>query len=184
MPLAFHGKHPKEVFVEHRLDRFGCRIKILKHVMDKPWQYIPDVINRAIYPRWIEKGPTWCNQYCRDLSKQIFGNYIFESLSANDLNDYLHSSDNYIKINANDPWEFIKKGYLVLFSYKSASGSGHVEVGLPYNTPTLTSDYSNINTNQEKFTVGAGAIMGAKKYNVSPIIFDKFLYLGYLKRNI
>lgn len=182
LPLAFNGMHAGKVSHEHRIDRFGCRIKVSKQVMDQPWQYIPDVINRAIYPGWGERGPTWCNQYARDLSGKIFDKPIFESFSANDLYDYMSSSKSFIEINNLDAINFVNTGFIVFLIWKNPTGkSGHVETLLPNNIQTIDSYGNSINTNENEYSVGAGGIMYSKTNYTENLDFKRFLFLGHLK---
>jgi hypothetical protein len=117
---VLHLTFDTQVTEDFRLDYYGCRLRIFKRTLSQQWDYIPDVLNRAIYPSWGERGPTWCNQYARALSQEIFGRYIFPSLSANDLHDYMSSSQDYVKINDgetnyHDPAKMIE--YRIGFHY-------------------------------------------------------------------
>lgn len=182
LPLAFNGEHP--VSQGYRLDRFGCTIKIKKKILAKQWEPIPDVINRAIYPNWGPKGPTWCNQYARAVTAKIFDSPIFTSMNANDVYDYMKKAKNeYIEINNYDAWDFVNSGFLVFLVWKNPSGrSGHLEILLPNDVQTIDSDGDPINTGAEEYSIGAGGIMYAKSVYVNDSKFNKFLYLGHLKK--
>jgi hypothetical protein len=87
--------------------------------------------------RWpdFEYGqPTWCNQFARDLSKEMYGNYIIGSLSANQLFDFFTKSNDCAslmgvkKMKEDDIWKnYVDKGYLVFYSKKENGKSGHAD---------------------------------------------------------
>ena len=175
----FSPSHPPQ----YRWSILGCRVKVKKLSLDKAWDYIPDVINRAIYPNTGFQGPTWCNQYARDLSTRIYGEPIFGSMSANDLYDDLSSNPNFIKLESKEnPWKYINRGFTVLFSHHGGRRPGHVETGLPAGTTTINPEFQTFTTeNEDRFTVGAGSIMGSKDYYSEDSGFKGYLYLGFLK---
>jgi hypothetical protein len=184
LSLAYAGQYSAEQ--NYRLDRFNCKIRVKINVLDTQWDYIPDVINRAIYPGWGPKGPTWCNQFARSLANEVYNKYIFASMNANDLYDHMQSNSNkYIEIGQEDAMSLVNKGFMVFLIWKNPSGkSGHVETLLPYNTTTLDQYGQNMSTGTKEYSVGAGGIMYAKSIYINDNRFKRFVYLGHLNNDI
>jgi hypothetical protein len=142
--------------------------------------------------------PTWCNQFVRDLTYNIYkkNDYVVMSKSAAGLNaDFKADTTKYMKLSQDvdgNMWKmYINKGYLVFFS-----DIGHIEVGFPDNKHY--EDMCERHPDDERYpkkssrsqtttqlTIGAGATVGYKlsaawatnpKYKVLP-----FIYLEYLK---
>src|SRR5690606_15019082 len=170
---------------QYRLDYYGCRLRVHKRTLSKQWDYIPDVINRAIYPSWGEKGPTWCNQYGAALSKEIFQKTVIPSKTANDLHEHMiaHSSDFVLLNKEIDPYFFIDSGYIVYFIWVNEDGPGHFETGIPSGIASMDRNYKVITLQEDvNYTVGAGASLGAKTYISGDLKYDRFVYLGYLRK--
>jgi hypothetical protein len=161
------------------------------------------------WPNFEYGQPTWCNQFARDLSKEMYGTYIIGSLSANNLFDTLSTSKDFASLqtikskkNGEDKiWQnYIDRGFLVFYLKKNSGSSGHIETCFPNgisndkiyqkrhsddtrypeeNIPVSTSSYTNL-------FIGAGSSVG---YKYSPEWRNKidttpFLYLGFLKLEI
>ena len=93
------------------------------------------------------------------------------------------AKNEYIEINNYDAWDFVNSGFLVFLVWKNPSGrSGHLEILLPNDVQTIDSDGDPINTGAEEYSIGAGGIMYAKSVYVNDSKFNKFLYLGHLKK--
>src|SRR5690606_12026573 len=71
-----------------RINGSGCRVRFTKKTLSQQWDKIPDVINRAIYPKFTG-GPTWCNQSVIKAMNMVFGDFLVDDLSANNFCDFL-----------------------------------------------------------------------------------------------
>jgi hypothetical protein len=179
---------------------------------------------KPVYSRY--KNPAsvnWCNRYAIELTEEIYGkdpitgkspapmkNNNNKYSNANRLNTYFRShakGDNKVyadlsKKNVKKMWDYINKGYLVMFSEYEDRGIGHIEIGYPdegenfgvkktYKEERFHFDAPkyNLGKRSEKMTIGAGNAVGLKTFaqfswwlenNVNPP--DVYLYLGYLKK--
>lgn len=83
-----------------------------------------------------------------------------------------------------DPYFFIDFGYIVYFIWVNEDGPGHFETGLPSGIESMNKNYQVVTLQQGiNYTVGAGASLGAKTYISGDLKYDRFIYLGYLRKN-
>jgi hypothetical protein len=161
------------------------------------------------WPNFEYGQPTWCNQFARDLSKEMYGTYIIGSLSANDLFDSFTDSDNFVSLmdikntatinnesGEDKIWQnYVDKGFLVFYVKKNSGKSGHIETCFPNGTTNSKTQqrrhnedtrYPNENIpepagSDKKLFVGAGSTVGYKNQKNWRNDATPFLYLGFFK---
>jgi hypothetical protein len=160
----------------------------------------------SIWPNFEYGQATWCNQFARDLTKAVYGDFIIGSISANELFDFFAKDDDFISLSPvknkdeNEIWQnYVDKGYSVFYSKKESGVSGHIETCFPNNTTgnktqqrRHSEDYRYPDDNapqpagsDKNLFVGAGNTVGYKnqkekwRNEATP-----FLYLGFLKLEI
>jgi hypothetical protein len=158
--------------------------------------------------QWVsftECQPTWCNQFARQLSKEIYNDKELwdANKTANALFKFFTNNFDYISLkdikeeNENNIWSnYVDKGFLVFYSKSEDGQSGHIETCFPNkNTSGKTyqkrysgdTRYPNDNTPKpagadKNLFIGAGGNVGYKgidndfRKNAEP-----FLFLGFLK---
>jgi hypothetical protein len=157
--------------------------------------------------------PTWCNQFARDLTKEMYGTYIIGSLSANNLFDSLSKSNDFVSLmavkntttinNENGEYKiwqnYVDKGFLVFYSKKNSGNSGHIEICFP-NRISGNKTYQKRHNDDIRYPeenkpirpktnidlfIGAGSDVGYKTQTEKwRTNATPFLYLGFLKIEI
>jgi hypothetical protein len=84
-----------------------------------------------------ETTPAKCNIGVKCAFNEITGSKELNGMKANEMHDFMHSSKNFETIDVANAQEAANNGEVVIASYKSLSGSGHVALVVPGKAATL-----------------------------------------------
>ncbi len=118
---------------------------------------------------------TYCNFFAQDLSYYVLGHLPWESLKrANDIHDYIMSSQEFFQITKSEISNYVDKGFMVYLTINEAPRAGHIAVGW-------------INNTENKEIIQAGAETG--KLTIDEVFGSEVdvsinIYLGFLKKEI
>ena len=90
-----------------------------------------NAVNKVIASDNNETTPAKCNIGVNNAFKEITGSSELGGKKANDMYDYMSSSDNFEPIDISKAQEAANNGEVVIAAYKSSSGSGHVALVVP-----------------------------------------------------